>query len=101
MGPAPKDGAGAGFGGEGTVGNGMWVSASLLPKALPISLDLMLLLELHQKSGAAGGNIGMKRFYVIDPPQVQSLFYLKKKTIKTQIRKNSREFSCGFACLWS
>lgn len=66
--PAAKDGAGAGTAFWGRVVNVACVHVNLLPQPLPIVVGLMLLPELHQKGRAAGSNIRIKWFYVIDPP---------------------------------
>lgn len=67
------------FGREGTVLNVTCVSGNLLPRPLRVLVDLMSLLELHQKGRAAGSNIRIKWFYVIDPPNSEVLSTLKKK----------------------
>lgn len=93
---APKDRAGAGtaFGEDGAVVNVTCVSVNVLPKPLLVMVDLMLLLELHQKRRAAGSNIRIKWFYVIGPPNSEVSSTLKKQT---KYKKNQQIFFMWFS----
>lgn len=84
------------FGGEGTVLNVTCVSGNLLPKPLPVLVDLMLLLELHQKGRAAGSNIRIKWFHVIDPPNSEVSSTLKKSKQHTS-KQNQQSFLMWFS----
>lgn len=73
------------FRGEGTVVN---PSVNLLPKPLPILIDWILLLEMHQ----------IKWVYITEPPGSELSAALKKQT---KHKKKNGNFSCCSVCLLS